>query len=309
MKQPTLLRAVVAVVALTVVGHPSVRLLAQQPPSTATVRDSVPLRVPTDSASLQLLELRNGARLIGHLLRVTTDSVQVRASYGVVTVARVDVLKARDVPTASIHDGAYWFDVPNPTRLLFGPTGRTLGRGEAYVSDHWLFLVSGAYGVSDRFTIGGGMSFLPSSDFLRNNIYFVMPKFAVVQRPMFNASVGAIVGTIPSSDGTVFNSLGLAYGAATWGSSDVSFTTGAGYGFVNGRVANKPALLLGTELRFARRASFVSENYVVPSVSGAVVSYGIRLMGESLSVDLALVNIVPDGFFPGLPFVGVSFRF
>jgi hypothetical protein len=269
----------------------------------------VAVRVSTDTALVQLLELRSGARLIGRVTRVTADSVEVRASYGVVTVARRDIGKARDVPTASLHDGAYWFDAPNPTRLLLGPTGRTLAKGDAYVADHWLFLVSGAYGVTDRFTMGGGMTLLPGSSFLSENLYFVMPKFAVVQRPMFNASVGAFFGTIPTGDRTVFNTLGIGYGAATWGNRDVSFTSGVGYGFVNGRVADKPALLLGTELRFARRASFVSENYVVPSVSGAVVSYGVRLMGESLSVDLAFVNTVPDGYFPGLPFVGMSFRF
>jgi hypothetical protein len=289
----------------------SVRARAQQPPVVASVpvRDTVVLRVSSDSASVQLLELRSGARILGRVARVTADSVEVRASYGLVTVARGEVAKARDIPVTSLHDGAYWFDAPNPTRLLFGPTGRTLARGDAYVADHWLFLVSGAYGVTDRFTLGGGMTLLPSGSFLSHNLYYVMPKFAVVQRPSFNASVGAFVGTFPTGGRPDLNTLGIGYAAATWGDRDISVTSGVGYGFVNGRVADKPALLLGTELRFARRASFVSENYVVPSVSGAVVSYGVRLMGESLSVDLAFVNIVPDGYFPGLPFLGMTFRF
>lgn len=297
------------------IAQPNARLWAQQPAviASAVRRDTILLQVATDSASVQLLELRGGTRMVGRIARVTADSVEIRASYGNVTIARSDITKARIIPAASLHDGVYWFDAPNPSRLLFGPTGRTLARGDAYLADHWLFLVSGAYGITDRFTVGGGMTLLPSGSFLSQNLYFVMPKFAVVQRPTFNASIGAFVGTVPTNDRvngrSDFNTLGIGYGAATWGDRDISFTSGVGYGFVNGRVADKPALMLGTELRFARRASFVSENYVVPSISGAVLSYGLRLMGESLSVDLAFVNTVPNGFFPGLPFLGMSFRF
>ncbi len=49
----------------------------------------------------------------------------------------------------------------NHTRLLFSPTGRPLGKGQGYFSDHYVVFPSVAYGLTDNLSIGAGMSVVP----------------------------------------------------------------------------------------------------------------------------------------------------
>lgn len=44
---------------------------------------------------------------------------------------------------------------PNPTRLFFGPTGRSVKKGEGYVGVYGLFLPFVQVGITDRISIGG----------------------------------------------------------------------------------------------------------------------------------------------------------
>lgn len=269
----------------------------------------VTLGPPPDSTALLRVVLRDGTTLVG--VRVASDSTtwSVRVKAGTFAVSRDDVREAEWVRSSTLHEGEYWPPTPTGTRLLFGPTGRSLTQGEGYMSDQYLLLINGAYGVTDRFTLGVGMSVLPSSDFLRNNLYYVMPKYALVRRDHLNASLGAFIGTLPAANTSRFNSFGIAYGVATFGPTERSVTAGLGYGFVNGQFADKPAVLLGTELRLSRRVAFISENYVLPGTDGVILSYGLRIIGDRLSTDLAFVNHTSSGVFPGIPWLGFTYRF
>jgi len=63
-------------------------------------------------------------------------------------------------------------------------------------------------------------------------------------------------------------------------------------------------------LRFARRMSFVSENWIIPGVNDALISYGIRFLGEKVSADFAFFNILDeDAVFPGTPYLGLVWNF
>ncbi len=269
----------------------------------------VTLGPPPDSTALLRLVLRDGTTLVG--APVSSDSLtwSVRVKAGTFAVSRGEVVEAEWVSLSSLHEGEYWPPTPTGTRLLFGPTGRSLPHGEGYMADQYLFLLNGAYGVTDRFTMGVGMSVLPSGNFLRNNLYYLMPKYALARHDDFNASVGAFIGTLPAANANSFNSFGIAYGVATFGPTDRSLTAGLGYGFVNGHFADKPAVLLGTELRLSRRVAFISENYVLPGTDGVLLSYGLRLIGDRLSTDLAFVNSTRSGVFPGIPWLGFTYRF
>ena len=44
----------------------------------------------------------------------------------------------------------------NPTRLFFGPTGRTLKQGESYFGVFEVFMPFVQVGVTDRLSLGGG---------------------------------------------------------------------------------------------------------------------------------------------------------
>ena len=78
--------------------------------------------------------------VIGTVLSVTTASLAPAASR---------IVKGSDpVPI--------WHNDSSDTRLLLGPTARSLKRGEAYVDDVSVFFPSVQVGLSDRVSIGAG---------------------------------------------------------------------------------------------------------------------------------------------------------
>jgi hypothetical protein len=258
------------------------------------------------------VHLKDGSLILGRLIDQTTDSVRLMTSAGRVTLARSAVAEIKAIDPADIHAGAYWTADPHDTRLFFGPTGRTLSGGTGYFSDLYLFLITGAWGVTDRITLGAGTSLFPGTDFFRNNVYYVTPKVALVRGESFNLAAGALIGFAGRANG----SAGIYYLAATSGRADASVTYGLGYSYFNSRVSGDATLMLGGTLRVARRVSLMTENYVFTGGGDSggywVPMYGVRFIGEHLSADLGFLNFTGRGsqpIFPGIPWLGFAVKF
>jgi hypothetical protein len=238
---------------------------------------------------------------------VSRDSVSLRfeTNGGVLTIPVSSIIEIREVAATAMHGDQYWFPDPNRTRLFFAPTARMLEAGEGYYSNTYLFLQNFVAGASDRLTLGGGFSVLPSDDFLSNNVYYLTPKFGVYNTPGTNAAVGALIGFVPTGEG---HSFGILYGVATQGDADGSVTAGLGYGYTDGRMSNSPIFMLGGATRVSRRMALVTENYGYPG-NGAVFSYGVRFMGEKLSTDFAFWNSNEHVFIPGIPYISFAVKF
>jgi hypothetical protein len=284
-------------------------------PRAARAQDPVVRDTATaDSTRTYILRTRDGSLFVGRLIRATMDTVYFVSAGGPVTVPRSAVVELRQVGRGAMRDGIYWAPNPNDTRLLIAPTGRMLAKGEGYFSDTYLFLLLFAGGLSSNFTLGGGLSIVPTDDFFRNNIYYITPKIGLVRTPNVNVAAGAFIGFAGwDLDGTEdIGSFGILYGVATLGSPDASFTFGSGLGYGGGEFADRPLIMLGGEKRIARRVSFVTENYVLPGETNAAVSYGLRFFGEKLAVDFAFWNAFGsdvDPRFPGIPYLAFAVKF
>jgi hypothetical protein len=232
------------------------------------------------------------------------------------TVARREVRSVRAYPATALHDGVLWPENPHATRLLFAPTAIPLRRGEGYVADFWIFFASAATGITDRFTLGAGMSLFPLDNFT-DNLFYALPKYTVVSQPRLKVALGALMASVPWSSnddgGRRRQSLGILYGVATTGSTESNLTLGAGWGYVGGTLANKPVITVGGQHRATKRIALISENWFVPfdNGGGGFVSYGVRMLGEKIAVDLAMGSPVgADTFyFPGIPLLGFAFKF
>lgn len=268
------------------------------------------LAVTGDTSVRQLIKLRDGSSLLGRITRSWGDSARVESMAGVLMLRRSNVASVKLVPASSIHDGTYWPEDPNATRLFFAPTARMLRKGDGYLANHWIFLMDGYKGITDRVTIGGSMSLFPSSDFLKNNVYFVSPKVALTQGERFNTAAGAWVGGAPFSDdaGSV-NTFGIAYGVATWGGQNGAVTMGGGYGFAQGKMARNPMVMVGATSRMSRRVSFVTENWIFPNTDHPLVSAGFRTIGESVSWDFGLLTVLGGGTTVLVPWIGAAWKF
>jgi hypothetical protein len=266
--------------------------------------------IPADSARLYAARLTSGTTVVGRIDDPRGDPLVIQTENGTLTIPRARIAELRAVATRRLREGVYWPPNPNETRLLFAPTGRMLKPGEGYYSNTYLFLQQFAGGMTSRFTLGGGFSIFPSDDFFSNNVFYVTPKVGVYNTERTNVAVGALAAFVPGED--TDGTFGIAYGVATFGSPDAQITTGAGFGYAQGRFAQDPVLMVGGEKRLSRRTAFISENYIFPAAdeTNNFVSYGLRFFGDRLSVDFALINTLGDEMlFPGVPYVAFAVKF
>lgn len=285
---------------------------ASSPRGTFAQTPAPSLTVAADTSQRQLIKLRDGSTVLGRITQSWGDSARVESMAGTFVVRRINVASVKVVRASSIHAGRYWPDDPNATRLFFGPTGRMLKKGEGYVANHWLLFMDGYGGVTDRFTLGGGMSLFPTDNFLKDNAYFLSPKIAITQGERFNSAAGVWIGGAPFNDEVEGDfTFGIAYGVATWGGPDGAFTLGGGYGFAEGKLARNPMVMAGGTKRLSRRLSFVTENWIFPNVEDhPLVSAGLRTIGETMSWDFGLLTVLGTG--DGavfVPWFGASWKF
>lgn len=292
-------------------------------PSLGAQRPQTP---PADTALRQIIHTRDGSTLFGRI--VSQDSVTIRfeTTGGTLTLARSTVQSIETVRAGAMHDGEYWFPDPNRTRLFFGPTGRMLERGEGYYQNTYLVLQTFVGGINDYVTMGGGFSLIPGvnpTDWL----YYITPKVGVYRSESLNIAVGGLAGFIPNTD---IHGFGIAYAVATKGGPNGSITAGAGFGYAGSTIASQPVVLLGGEQRVTRRVALLTENYFyLQKSTGSVcninscaddthhqldgaVSYGLRFLGEKLSVDFAFFNVINPGtdkIFPGIPYLSFGVKF
>lgn len=174
------------------------------------------------------------------------------------------------------------------------------------MADHMLFFPSVTVGVTDRVTIGGGLSIFPGVGFQDQLMYF-NPKVGLSQSESFNLATGAFLVRAPADED--FDGGGLAaiyYGVATTGTPDRHVTAGLGYGTADG--SGQAILMVGGESRVSRRISFITENWFFGEQP--LISYGFRLIGEKMTIDFAFINTIGDGaILPGFPYIDFVFSF
>ena len=287
---------------LTMAYLSSERVYAQE--KTGVIQN---LTIP-DSIHVQILTTRDGSTNIGRIVEIHENEIEFETAFGKGTIPISKIKEIKEVPVSSIRDGQYWFPNPNATRLYFAPTARMLKQGDGYFSDYYLFFLGVAYGMTDNITIGGGISIFPGVD-IDKQIFYFTPKVGLKSAKNFNFAAGALLVKLPFDDDDT-KTAGILYGVGTYGTSNGSITAGLGYGFVDRDFAEKPMIMIGGEKRLSRRMAFVTENWIFPGVDQPLISYGVRFFGETLSIDLALLNTIGEhALFPGIPYVDFVFNF
>ena len=270
--------------------------------ATSTAFAQAPLRLePPPPDRIQRLTLTDGSEVLGRVVAVDGDTVQFQSALGVTKITRHAIRGIRVERPGRVFQGQYYHPNPNSTRLIFAPSGRMLEKDEGYFSDYWVFFPGFAHGLTNRLSIGGGMSIFPGLD-PSDQLFFLTPKVGVVQSPTVNAAVGALVIRVPDERTT-----GILYGVTTWGHEDASVTAGLGYGFHGGDLADRPAVMLGGELRVAQRMSLITENYLLPG-DLRIIAAGPRFIGRDISVDLTLANFASGGDSFTAPLLSFTWR-
>ena len=261
-----------------------------------------------DSTKSYLIKLTDGTNFFGKVLETTSTSVIMQTK----SVPRIEIplaqIKEVDViQSTNIKNGAYWFPNPHATRYYYSPSAISLKKGEGYYQNTYLFLNSVHYGVTNNISVGGGIEFI--STFTGNPILYVTPKISFKVADQFYAGAGVLLASLPDVDESGRGAAGIGYGIGTYGNAENNVTVGLGYGFIRDEMAKQPVITISGMTRISKKASLVSENWIVPGT--AFFSYGVRFFGEKISVDLALVNNadIAQELPIGIPFVSVAIKF
>lgn len=259
-----------------------------------------------DSTNVEVrrIELKDGSVIIGNILSEDSVSIKFRTLSNIEMVIQKDQIVKIEVISGKIVKGKLWRRDPNCTRLLFAPTARALKAGQGYFSDYEIFLPFVAVGITDFFTLAGGMTLIPGAD---EQAFYIAPKVTPIHLKNFDLAAGILYIKIPDEG----EGAGIVYGVATYGTEDVALTFGMGFGFVGGDFADKPMVALGGEYRISKSIKLITENWFIPDSEVQLLSLGIRFFGKNLSADFGLIYPAGsdiDGF-PFLPWVGFAYNF
>lgn len=266
------------------------------------VQAAAPVIVIAPEGEAQELRLTDGTRAIGRVETVEADRFTFRTTSGALMEVEVGTVDAIGPVSGRVVGNEFWPEDPNPTRLFFAPTGRTLKRGEAYLGVYEILLPFVQYGITDRISIGAGTPLVFGGG--GDTPFWFTPKVQVVKMRSTEASVGVLhfvnVGEV---------NLGIAYGVLTQGGTDSAITVGVGYAYLrgDGEDGGAPVVMFGGDRRVSRRLKVVTENYVFDG--GGLLSGGVRFLGERLSVDLGLVSPLGAGVFVAAPVINFVWTF
>jgi hypothetical protein len=279
----------------------------------------------TPSDTIYEVRLQDGSVLYARVVAAEPQRIELETTAGVrLQVGRAQIRSASPVRGTVQPDGMVWPEDPNSTRLFFGPTGRALRQGDGYVGAFELFLPFVAVGLTDWITIAAGTPIIPE---VIGRVAYLAPRIQVVRTERVQLSSGVLAFVdLTDEGGEDPNTLGILYGAGTFGTRDHALSVGAGWGFFGSDIESRPAFMLGGEARLNRRVKLISENYLVSYRTErydyptgtyrddteylGLMGAGIRIFGERLAGDLGLGFGVGEADFGCcLPLVNFVYNF
>jgi energy-converting hydrogenase Eha subunit B len=289
----TFCKMVCSLALLAGTAMPASGLLAQVDPSRIVVGEE-----------LYEIRLTDGSTLFARVTSVESESVTLITSGGTRVEVDPSQVAAMQPAEGQLRSGEFWRADPNVSRLFFTSTGRALERGRAYFGTYLIVLPFVAVGVTDWLTVAAGAPILLG----QMEPFYIAPKLQIIRTQSAAISIGTLHFVLNEDfDDT---DVGIAYGVGTFGSRDNAVTIGLGFGYAGSDFASRPVAMIGGELRGSRRVKLLTENYFLPGETGAVLSAGVRFIGERFSADLGIGGAAGDGDAACcLPLINVSYVF
>lgn len=275
--------------------------------------------IQSDSAKIKKIyeiELNDGSSFTGTILSI--DSTRVIFKTSSITKIEIPVRQMKSMKEVQPENSgkqSYKLANPFPTKYFFTQSAINLHKGEGYYQNTYVFLNSLNFGITDYFSIGAGIELLSTIGSLTTKeispSWYIAPKLGFKVSDKFYLGGGVTVANI----GGFFDNttIGLAYGLATFGSTEQNFTIGLGNAFNFDDHENNLACSLSGMTRVSERIALVTENYIVPAndAVNTIFSYGMRFIASKISVDLGFINnknIIKE-IFIGAPYVDFNIKF
>lgn len=229
--------------------------------------------------------LKDGSSVQGTVVSENAGDITIStANMGTVTIKRDQIRSMVLLDEGNYRKGKVWFRNPDYSRYFIGQ-GIQLEKGEGYFQNIDLAINTVNYGITNFFSIGGGLELY--STLSGHPVFIVMPKLGF--RVGESVWLGGGLLYVNAFEGIgEFGGAGIGYASATVGNHDNNLTVSAGWGYWESAWSERPVITVSGMTRVSRKIAFVSENWFVPDYS--LFSYGIRFMGEKMAVDIGLIN-------------------
>jgi hypothetical protein len=259
--------------------------------------DAIAQQVITGEVSkTYMVTLNDGSTISGTLVSITDNEVVIQSgTIGEVRLQKANIKTMTEVSSFNEKKSGIWFTNPNPTKYLLGNSAIPLEKKTGYYQNTWVFVSSFSYGITKNISISAGFeifSILAGGE--GPYAFYINPKASFKIANNFYAGGNILyANTIRTVE--EFGGLATMNGFATYGNKNNNVTCGIGFGWADGEFSNKPVIIVSGMARASRRIGFVSENWIIPGVDEdggyyGIYSYGIRFLGEKISVDLAFLN-------------------
>jgi len=272
--------------------------------------DTLTSSAPSDSVELHIIVTTDGNQYIGEIVYEDEEAVRMKTqNMGEIKLSRVYISKIERINQKEMVGQEYWSENPQATRYFWAPNGYGLKKGEGYYQNVWILFNQFAVGVTDHFSLGGGI--VPAFLFAgAPTPVWITPKVSIpVVENKFNLGAGVLGGLVIGEENSSF---GIFYGITTFGSRDKHISIGLGYGFAGGQFAKLPVVNISGMTRIGKKGYFMSENYYIPATpSLLLLSFGGRSILNSIGLDYGLFIPVSDdiGTFVAIPWLGLTIPF
>jgi hypothetical protein len=253
-----------------------------------------------------VVETKDGSHFVGKFLDRKNDSIVLQTkTAGLIHIAESQIKSIDEVgsKTQKKSTNSAWFRNPYSSQGLFFPTGIGLKKGEGNYQNLMIGLNAVNYGITDNFSIAGGVEILSISTSGMPAVTYLQPKLSYSFSENFHVSGGGYLFTGGFGINRGFGV--IPFGNLTVGNRDNNLTFGT-YIPTQGN----PLFLIGGQVRTVRSLSLLAEVYI--SSGTAFLSMGGRYTTEKVGLDFGFFRPISsssgDSFSP-IPYLGVVIPF
>jgi hypothetical protein len=242
------------------------------------------------------ITLKDGSVVTGKLISQSETEVVIQS--GTLGEMKVQKEKIKSMaPVSDINEKAsgVWFENPNASRYLLGSSAIPMEKKTGYYQNTWIFISSFGYAFTKNISLTAGFeifSIMAGGD--GPYAFYLNPKASFkVAKNIYLGGTILYANTIRTVE--EFGGLATVNGSFTYGNKNNNITATLGWGSSDGEFSSKPLVTISGMTRVSKRIGLVSENWILPNAGEdggyyGIYSYGIRFLGEKISVDLAFLN-------------------